>query len=32
MNTECANLLSFLSGELGEKEKKGIHGTLNALL
>lgn len=24
MNTECANLLSFLSGELGEKEKKAF--------
>lgn len=31
MNTKCANLLSFLSGELGKK-KKGIHGTLNSLL
>ncbi|MGG0247977.1 anti-sigma factor [Peribacillus frigoritolerans] len=24
MNTECANMLSFLSGELGEKEKKAF--------
>jgi Anti-sigma-K factor rskA len=24
MNTECANLLSFLSGELGEKDKKAF--------
>ncbi|MFJ7364675.1 anti-sigma factor domain-containing protein [Peribacillus frigoritolerans] len=24
MNTECVNLLSFLSGELGEKEKKAF--------
>ncbi|MEW5553247.1 anti-sigma factor [Peribacillus frigoritolerans] len=24
MNTECANLLSFLSGELGKKEKKAF--------
>lgn len=31
MDKECTNLLSFLSGELGEKEKS-IHGTLNAML